>query len=149
MLFLIPLIVFLALLGGFCLHKYIPEEREQVKKSLLYAEKALVLLLILTLLYESFTLSLPMMLFLLGGIIAGFLFTEVYVYFGFALLSLSFLPAVLVFLYGLTQYKDFVLKAMFFLPFLFLFFSLETGLLQVFAVGALSVLFVKNVRGKK
>ncbi len=144
MLFLIPLIAFLGLLGGFCLHRYIPEEEEQMKPYLFCFEKIVLTLLIIVLFYESFSFSLPMMLFLSGGIVAGFLFTETYVYFGFALLSASFLPAVLVFLYGLTQYKNILFRFIFFLPFLFLLLSIEVELLQMFASGALVVLLFRK-----
>ena len=144
MFFLIPLAAFLGLLGGFCLHKFIPEEEEQIKPYLFYAEKIILALLIVVIFYESFIFSLPVILFLLGGIVAGFLFSETYMYFGFALLSLTFLPAVLVFLYGLTQYKNLFFKGIFFLPFLFLILSIETGFFQMFAAGALGVLLFRS-----
>lgn len=144
MLYLISVVAFLGLLLGFCLHKYIPEEEEQMKKPLFYAQKILLVLLIFVLFWKSFTFSLPVVFFLASGIVAGFLFHEEYMYFGFALLSFDFLLAVLVFLYGLTEWRNIFVKCVFFLPFLFLLLSLDTALFEMFAAGALFVLVCKR-----
>lgn len=146
--YLIPAIVFCGYILGYFIKKYVPEEQKQAQPYLYWGKKAMLLLLVISLLFLSqwYWYS---FFFLFIGFILGFLVQEVYLYFSLSLFSLELLPAVCIFLYGLLagEKKKILRNALFFaFPFLLLLFSFNLSFLKMIAAGALiKELFKKKV----
>ena len=145
--FLIPIIVFLGFIAGYLLKKYIPEEQKDAKPYLYWAEKILLLILISFLLYTSFSFSFVLVLLLILGILVGLRVKELYLYLGFALLSLELVSVVLAFIFGMVkgQKKHMLRTAVFFfLPFLLLLTTIPFAYTESFALGGLIAMLISK-----
>ena len=148
--YFVPLVAFLGLFLGMFLKKWIPEEVVASERYRFYLEKFLLLSLFGYLLYISSFGSLLSFVFFALGFVLGLFVREVYLFFGFALLSLDFVVAVLVFLYGLSYgKKKFLPSALFFFsPFLLLLFFSSVEFFLWFAIGGLLSLLVVREKHK-
>ena len=147
MLLLVPIVVFFGYILGILLKKYIPEEQKATEPYLFWIRTILLAILIITLLYTSFSFSFVSLFFFLAGIGVAFFFKETYFYLGLSLLTLEFLPAVVCFLYGLCtgeRKNSFKNALLFFCPFLLFLLPLDLIQLKIFAAGSLLILFFKK-----
>lgn len=146
MLFLIPILVFSGFIAGYLLKKYIPEEQKAAKPYLFWSERILLLLIIVFLLFHAQIFSPLGILTILLGMLIGFFLREVYLYLGLAFLSLDFLPAVLIFLFGLVKGNKHIIRNafFFFFPFLLLVTKLPLEYTSFFAAGALISILLQN-----
>ncbi len=147
MLYLVPLIVFLGLVGGWILKKYIPEEKKDAER---YASwiKPLLLLSLVAILFYSLAWNLQNILFVFGGIVCAIFLKEIYFFFACSLLSFEMLPAMCMFLYGLVvgEKKKIVVNTLFFvLPFTLLFLSFEQSGVISFGLGGIVVFFLQAI----
>jgi hypothetical protein len=146
--FLIPIIVFLGLIVGILINKYIKEEVKQYNNYLIFGKRILLLILVIIALYFLKLNLLNLILFILGFIF-GFIFRSRFFYLGF-LLALSFLIskevmlliASIIFIYGIfygaLNKKWIIIKFIFFLvPFSLLLFNINYEPFLAFVAGAL------------
>jgi hypothetical protein len=146
MLYLVPIIVFLGLLIGSLLKRWINEEVEELKKYFRLVEVLLLGVLGIYLLYLAFDNNIWFYLIFLLGLSLSFVNKEAYIYLGFGLLSLDFYVASLSFIYGLVNgNKNWYKKLIFFVPFVLLIFVQEVDLFLMFSSGALIGLFSKRL----
>jgi len=147
---LIPLITILGLPLGILLKKLCQEEIRGLKSNLLFAQKMLLITLIGTIAYLSFTNNLTFYLTLIIGLIVGYFFTKRYLYFGLASLTFNPLIGILIFIYSLPEGT---LKPelkynipLFIIPFIFLLTTINLTYTSTFALGALITMFIKDIK---
>ncbi len=139
MLYLVPIIVFIAFIVGYLIKKYNSEEKELQNKYYIYFEKFTLFLLIITIIITSYSSSYWFYIFLITGIVLGYFFKESSLYVGLSLLTLNMYISIFACLYNIVIGNKYLIKnlILFFIPFLLLLFSQDWNSLVVLSAGAM------------
>ena len=139
MLYLVPIIVFIAFIVGYLIKKYNSEEKELQNKYYIYFEKFTLFLLIITIIITSYSSSYWFYIFLITGIVLGYFFKESSLYVGLSLLTFNMYISIFACLYNIVIGNKYLIKnlILFFIPFLLLLFSQDWNSLVVLSAGAM------------